>query len=86
MPEISRFFGIVIRMYFSDHPPPHFHAEYAGERAKIDIKSLQILDGQLSPRAYGLTAEWAALHRAELLENWNRVTRAEPALRIVPLD
>lgn len=86
MPEISRFFGIVVRMYFDDHPPPHFHAEYGGERAKITIESLEILAGRINPRAYKLTSEWAALHRAELLENWKRVTRDQAAARIAPLE
>jgi len=86
MPEISRFFGIVIRMYFDDHPPPHFHAEYGGERVKIDIENLDIITGSINPRAYRLAAEWAALHRTELRENWNRLTRLEPAARITPLQ
>ena len=86
MPEISRFFGIVIRMYFDDHPPPDFHAEYGGERVKIDIDSLEIITGSINPRAYRLAAEWAGLHQSELRENWNRLTRSEPAAKISPLE
>ncbi len=60
MPEISRFYGIVIKMYFADHAPPHFHAEYAEAEARIAIESLALLSGELPPRAMGLvTARWS---------------------------
>lgn len=83
MPEISRFFGIVITMHYGDHPPPHFHARYAGQRALVGIESPGVLEGTLSPKALALVVEWAALHRAELLENW-RLARAQQPLR--PID
>ena len=86
MPEISRFFGIVIRMYFADHPPPHFHAEYGGERATIEIATLEILSGSVSPRAYRLIAEWAGLHSSELMHNWNELSGDRPPARIAPLE
>jgi hypothetical protein len=57
MPELSRFYGIVVQMYYADHPPPHFHAIYAGQKAVIDIESLALIDGQLPPRARGLVIE-----------------------------
>ena len=66
MPEISRFFGIVVQMYYADHDPPHFHVRYAGQKALIAIETLALQRGTLSPRALGHVAEWAALHRAEL--------------------
>lgn len=69
MPEISRFYGIVIRMYHNDHNPPHFHAVYGDEQALIGIHSLSVLDGRLSPRALGLVIEWASLHQNELIED-----------------
>ena len=59
MPEISRFFGIVVRMYYDDHPPPHFHAEYAGQKVVIDINSLSSIGGDIPPRVLGLLTEWA---------------------------
>ncbi|MCH7989383.1 MAG: DUF4160 domain-containing protein, partial [Planctomycetes bacterium] len=62
MPEISRFYGIVIKMYFDDHNPPHFHAEYGENEALININSLSVIAGKLPSRAMGLTAEWANLH------------------------
>jgi hypothetical protein len=66
MPEISRFYGIVIQMYFGDHPPPHFHARYAGQEVKIDIDALAVIEGRLPARALGLVIEWTALHQDEL--------------------
>ena len=72
MPEISRFYGIVIRMYFADHAPPHFHAEYSGQEVKIDIQTLAVISGKLPGRALGLIVEWATLHQAELVELWKK--------------
>jgi len=85
MPEICRFFGIVIRMHFDDHEPAHFHVDYAGEAAVVAIEDLTVLSGGLSPRALGLTIEWAAQHRAELRDLWKRARRLEPLSRIDPL-
>jgi len=83
MPEISRFFGIVIQMYYNDHEPPHFHVRYSGQRALIAIDDLAVLGGKLTPRALNLVREWAELHRAELVEDWN-LARAEAELRPIP--
>ena len=86
MPEISRFFGIVVQMYYADHDPPHFHVRYAGQKALIAIETIALLRGTLSPRALGLVAEWAALHRAELMEDWF-LARSEAQLNpIAPLE
>ena len=65
MPEISRFFGIVIKMFFDDHNPPHFHAEYGGDLALIDIRTLAVFSGRLPPRVTGFVIEWATLHQKE---------------------
>lgn len=86
MPEISRFFGIIIAMFYNDHPPPHFHVRYGAERAVIDIDTLGVLEGRLSPRAVGLVSEWAARHREALEHNWERARRHEPLLPIPPLE
>ena len=67
MPEISRFYGIVISMYYDDHNPPHFHARYGGDRAAIEIPSLRVLEGKLPPRVLGLVVEWASQHQPELM-------------------
>jgi len=86
MPEISRFFGIVIKMFVDDHNPPHFHAFYAEYEALIDINSLAVFAGRLPPRAVGLVMEWATLHRDELLDDWGRAQRHEPVVKIDPLQ
>lgn len=71
MPEISRFLGIVITMYFDDHDPPHFHVRYNEYRALVAISSLNVIDGQLPARVRSLVTEWAELHQEELLDIWN---------------
>ncbi|MEO6131328.1 MAG: DUF4160 domain-containing protein [Saprospiraceae bacterium] len=86
MPEISRFYGILIKMYFIDHNPPHFHAEYGEFRAEYNIKSLEVIDGKLPGRAHTLVLEWASVHRDELLNNWERAQLAESLKKIRPLD
>lgn len=85
MPELCRFYGIIIRMYFMDHNPPHFHAEYQGQRAEFDIRTLEVIAGGLPNRAHALVLEWASMHRAELLANWNRAVEGEPPSPIDPL-
>ena len=86
MPEISRFFGIVIQMYPLDHLPPHFHALYAGAAALVGIRPVALLHGSLSPRVLALIVEWAARHQEELLANWDRLRRGQPAEPIPPLE
>lgn len=71
MPEISRFLGIIIFMYFDEHNPPHFHVKYNEHRAVMDIQSLNILAGYVPVKVRGLVEEWAELHQQELLEMWN---------------
>ncbi|MCE7062858.1 DUF4160 domain-containing protein [Dyadobacter sp. CY343] len=70
MPEISRFFGIVIFMYFKDHLPPHFHAEYAGDEAQFSIETGNILAGRLPGKQIRLVQAWVELHREELYLNY----------------
>jgi hypothetical protein len=86
MPEISRFLGIVIRMYFLDHVPPHFHARYGRKKAQIAIDPARLRNGQLPPRVLALVLEWAKLHQGELLANWQRLQAGEPPHRIAPLE
>ena len=71
MPEICRFLGIVISMYFNEHNPPHFHVRYNEYRAVMDIRTLNLLDGQVPARVRGLVEEWAERHQAELLSMWD---------------
>jgi hypothetical protein len=85
MPAISRFLGIVITMYFDDHPPPHFHARYSGQEAQIGIEPLALLEGKLPPRVLGHVFEWAALHQDELVADWELVCANKPPSPIEPL-
>ena len=86
MPIISRFFGIVIRMFFNEHAPPHFHAEYAEHRAVIDIRALQVTDGKLPRRALELVLDWAELHQEELLNDWDLCQQHHQPAGIPPLE
>jgi hypothetical protein len=85
MPELSRFFGIVIYMYYADHAPPHFHVRYGNERASIRIDDGEILDGSLERRALRLVDEWRMLHLAELQEEWRLAQLKAPLGKIEPL-
>ncbi len=85
MPEVSRFYGIIIKMYFNDHSPPHFHAFYGDHEVLINISTLAVIAGKVPPRAMGLVTEWAALHQGELLATWGRAREAEPLGKIAPL-
>ncbi len=86
MPEISRFFGIIIRMYFNDHVPPHFYADYGEHSIEITIETLEILKGKLPNRVLGLVLEWAVLHRDELRTDWERARKEQPLESIQPLE
>lgn len=86
MPEISRFFGIVIRMFFNDHQPAHFHAVYGENEALIEIETLAIFRGELPRRALSLVLEWAVMHRNELRQNWNRARLGQEISPIAPLE
>jgi hypothetical protein len=85
MPELSRFLGMVISIYFDDHNPPHFHVEYNDNEALISINDLSVMRGNLPPRVMGLAMEWARLHQTELLENWNMVKDNGKYYKIEPL-
>jgi hypothetical protein len=86
MPTLSIFFGIVIRMYYDDHPPPHFHAIYGAHEAKIGIETLELIEGKLPRRALGLVLDWAELHRQELRDNWARGQEHDSLSPIAPLE
>lgn len=85
MPEISRFYGIIVTMFINEHNPPHFHIRYDEYRAIIEIGSGKIT-GTLPPRAMKLVVEWLNLHREELYENWELLRRGEQFKRIKPLE
>ena len=86
MPEVSRFLGIIISMYYNDHPPPHFHARYGNQKAIISIETLSLLEGKLSPRVLGLVIEWVSIHQGELLQNWQFAIENLPWVQILPLE
>jgi hypothetical protein len=83
MPTISLFFGITVRMFFSDHPPAHFHIRYQRHRAVIAIASGVIISGALPPAVHRLVREWSERHRADLMDNWERA-RARRSLQRIP--
>ena len=85
MPTISQFYGIVIRMFFGDHAPPHFHAIYGDFQATVHIDRLAVIEGELPRRALELVLDWAELHRGELLENWRLCRDKQPPRGIDPL-
>ena len=86
MPEISRFFGIVIAIYYKEHGVPHFHAKYSGQTGVFSITDLKMIEGHLPKRVVALVLEWAFEHRAELMENWNRAIGQQPLQPIAPLE
>lgn len=85
MPEISLFYGIRITMYYSDHNPPHFHAEYAGQKALIDIREAAVIKGGLPNRQLKFVLAWCEIHRDELMQNWELSKDNKPLNRIDPL-
>jgi hypothetical protein len=87
VPRISAFYGIAVYMYWDDddHPLPHFHARYAGQWASIAIAGPRVLVGELPRRAREMVLEWARLHEAELLANWERARGDDRLVRVAPL-
>ena len=85
MPEISRFYGIVVKMFFDDHNPPHFHAIYGEYEVLININTFAVFAGNFPPRALGLVIEWATQHQDELIHNRERAQGLEPLSKIEPL-
>jgi len=85
VPAISRFFGIVIAIYFDDHGPPHFHARHAEGMAKIRIDTLEVIDSTLGRRQLRFALAWAELHHDELAENWRRARAGETLQPVEPL-
>jgi hypothetical protein len=85
MPEISRFLGIVITMFYNDHGPPHFHAAYGDNAVTISIRDA-VVTGEFPTRALRLILEWGTLHEDELLENWELARQRKPLKRIAPLE
>ena len=85
MPEISRFLGVVIAMYYNENTPPHFHAKYGDYRAAFTIDDLRMTEGHFPHRVISLVLEWAFLHREELMVNWHLAEQREQLNKIEPL-
>ena len=86
MPEISLFFGIRITINYNYHVPPHFHAEYNGEKALVDIINVRIIKGYLPKRQLKLVLAWAEIHKDELMQNWELARNNQTLYRIAPLS
>ncbi len=86
MPEISRFLGIIIAMFYNEHNPPHFHARYGEYKVEIAIQTLSVLAGKLPPRAMGLVMEWASRHQDELMADWQLARQHAELKSIDPLE
>ena len=86
MPIISTFFGIVIRMFYQEHEPAHFHAEYQGQHAKFTFDGEMVAGSLRSGTARRLIREWASQHQAELEANWARMKAGQPLEGIAPLE
>lgn len=86
MPTISTFYGLLIQMFFRDHAPPHFHVKYGDCKAVIDIQKLELIEGRLPRRALGLVLDWAELHQAALLEDWQLCQELQNPKPIAPLE
>ena len=86
MPEISRFLGIIIAMYYKEHNPPHFHARYNEYKATVSINDLALLEGKLSPKVLGLVIEWASIYQKELMQDWLLAEKFAKLKKIPPLE
>ena len=78
MPEISRFFGIKINMYWDDHNPPHFHAKYGEHEAVFDIQTGEKMSGRFPNTGRKLVEDWIRQNKVELLDNWERARQGQP--------
>ena len=86
MPEVSRFYGIIVRFYYREHPPEHFHAIYGEHEALIEIETGKIREGFLPKTAYDLVNRWRLAHLRELRDDWERARQKLPLLPIAPLE
>ena len=86
MPELARFFGIVIGVFYREHGRPHFHAVYGEFEAVIDIETGDVITGELPKRALALVSEWRNGHIPELQENWERARQHKELKKISPLE
>ena len=86
MPTISKFYGILIQMYYDEHNPPHFRVIYGDYKAVIGIHDLTVMAGTLPPKAVGLAMEWATIHKIELLKEWDLAAKKQTLFQVEPLE
>lgn len=86
MPTIAYFYGISIKMFFVDHPPPHFFASYSGHEANVSIETGEVLEGYLPTNAARIVKQWALAHRGELEDNWRQARARMPLAKIAGFD
>ncbi len=86
MPEISRFFGMVVTMFFNDHDPPHFHVRHGSRKGRFGINEINMIEGDLGPRAHNLILDLARLHQDELRKEWENARSQRPLFPIDPLE
>lgn len=86
MPEISRFFGIIVRMFYDEHPPAHVHVEYQGNKAKVDFQGNVIVGDLRSRTALKLVREWIDLYRDEIERDWRLAREGKPLEKVTPLE
>ena len=86
MPEISRFLGVVIAMFYNDHAPPHCHARYGDLEIRVDITTGQVLSGSFPKNVESLVLEWVGLRRSELMINWALAGKRKPLIKVAPLE
>ena len=86
MPTISTFYGILIKMFWGDHAPTHFHALYGEYEVIVNILTLEIIKGFMPRRALALILEWASLHREELMKDWKLCEMKQTPMKIAPLE
>jgi hypothetical protein len=86
VPEICRFLGIIIAMYYREHNPPHFHVRYNEYKAVVSIDTLALTEGKLPPKVLGLVIEWASINQEALRSNWELAQKLSVLNRIPPLE
>jgi hypothetical protein len=86
MPTISIFYGIIIKMFFDDHVPPHFHAKYGEYELVITISPIKIIKGNAPKRVKSMILEWTALHQEELMQDWELCKNMQTPFAIEPLE
>jgi len=86
MPTVAYFYGIAVRMFINEHPPPHFSASYSGQEANVSIETGEVIEGYLPGNTARIVKQWALAHRGELEDNWRRARMNMPLEKVAGLD